>query len=485
MRRVAAILLAVCCAVLGAGTLLSAATAADGTGDGAGVVPTAESTSTTEPTAGSSEPTEPTDGPTEPTDGPTDQPTDQPTDSTSPTETPGDGPFAVSDAVFRWGVNDESNNRAFAPGTFNFLSAGAAPDPGSGGQTINLNNGTWPNGAVAWQATSGAVRIEKVTTSGARPADLAGLKTAADDTTPLSTPTGGLFSNHQVVISGGTGKVDPVAGTARITWQGSFTVFFYSGMTFFSISNPVLTVTPTSATITATASGFASSMDDQSIWLPVPPTEVTLADLEGIGTAQLSAARGFTANPRYLQVPHTPADGSQQVRTGAFWGAFPSSFLSFVEKAGSGAYWYSSGGASDAYKVPKPVLISWDAKSAIQPDKAVLPPVATEKQPKNKAGKKPPAAQPPGPSLPVTQPVGPTLPDQVFAGAAGAPESVPAAAARYEPPVAYALTSAPTSAERPEPSGRAWEWVLGSLLLLGAVGITVSAPLMRILKGIR
>ena len=31
----------------------------------------------------------------------------------------------VSDAQLAWGLNDESNNRAFAPGTFNFLAAGA------------------------------------------------------------------------------------------------------------------------------------------------------------------------------------------------------------------------------------------------------------------------------------------------------------------------------------------------------------------------
>lgn len=481
MRRVAAILLAVCCAVLGAGTLLSAATAADGTGDGAGVVPAAESTSTTEPTAGSSEPTEPTDGPTEPTDGPTDQPTDQPTDSTSPTETPGDGPFAVSDAVFRWGVNDESNNRAFAPGTFNFLSAGAAPDPGSGGQTINLNNGTWPNGAVAWQATSGAVRIEKVTTSGARTANLAGLKTAADDKTELPGAGSGLFSNHQVVITGGKGEVRPGEGKATITWQGSFTVFFYSGMTFFTVSDPVLSVENGVGRIKATASGFASSMDDLTKWQPVPARTVTLATLPNVGMAQLSAARGFTATPAYLGVD---APGFPQV-PGAFKGAFPHDFLLFLNDAGAAAYWYSSGGSTDAYKVAKPVIISWDATSPLAPDVPVVKPPSAAKQPKNKAGEKPPAAQPPGPSFPVAQPAGPALPDQPFAAGAGAPGPVVAHPATYQPPVAYALASAPTSGERPDPSGRAWEWVLGSLLLLGAVGITVSAPLMRILKGIR
>jgi len=263
MRRVLAVLLAVCCLVLGAGALVSAATAAD----------------------------EPTETPTEtPIEDPTETPTDTPTETPTPTEEPTDGPFAVSDAVFRWGVNDETNNRAFAPGTFNFLSAGKAPDPGRGGQVIDAQ-GRWPTtGAVAWQPTSGAVRIEKVTTSGVRLADLAGLKTAADDTTTLPGATSGVFSNHQVVISGGTGKVDPTQGTAEIAWQGSFTVFFYSGMTFFSLSDPVLRVSGGRATITATASGFASSMEDQTKWQPVAPRQVTIADLPAVGPPRAKRA---------------------------------------------------------------------------------------------------------------------------------------------------------------------------------------------------
>jgi len=80
------------------------------------------------------------------------------------------------------------------------------------------------------------------------------------------------------------------------------------------------------------------------------------------------------------------------------------------------------------------------------------------------------------------------VPSIETAGAAQADADAAVAPAGYQPPVAYALASAPTSptpADRPTGPGRAWEWVLGSLLLLGAVGITLSAPVMNRLKGTR
>ncbi|UUW89683.1 hypothetical protein [Pimelobacter simplex] len=432
---------------------------------------------------------EPTDGPSTPaatetatetaTEQPSEQPTEQPTDD--------DTAFAVTDAVFRWGVNDESNNRAHAPGTFNFLSAGKAPDPGRGGQTLDTA-GRWPTTkAVAWLARSGNVRIEKNTTRGPRLADYAGLKTAADDTTTLGSPTAGTFSNHQVVISGGKGEVDPAAGTATITWTGSFTLFYYSGMTFFTLSNPVLRVdlAQGTASITATASGFASSMEDMTKWSPVPATPVTLVDLQGVGAPQLAAEKGFTAVAKYLKVPFKPADGSAQSTSGAHWGAFPTSFLRFLEKAGSAAYWFSSGGSTDEFKVAKPITVSWDAKTAIVPEKPPATPTVPKPQPTNQPGQNPPPVQPPGPSLPVDQPSSPALPGNAFGTGATTPDAGTANPAAYEPPIAYALTSAPTSTDRPVQDGTAWEWALGILLLLGAAGITLSTPFMNRLKGTR
>lgn len=394
--------------------------------------------------------------------------------------------FMVTNAVFRWGINDESNNNAFAPGTYNFPGAGKAPDPGRGGQVID-DRAKWPStGATAWRASAGNVRIEKVTSSGPVPATWAGLRTGPDGQS-LGGPTVEIFSNHQVVIAGGTGEVDPEAGTATIRWKGSFTVFYYSGMTFFSVTDPVLEVTPTSARITATGSGYASSMEDLTKWQAVPATTVTLADLDGVGTDDLAAEKGFTADTRYLGVRYdAPTSGTAQVRTGAAWGAVPASLLAFLEKVGMAAYWYSSGGSGDRFKVTKPVSVSWDAKQAIEPEPPTETPTTPGGTPQNPAGEEPPpdttnstTAQPTA-----AQPAGPALP-----APAGAPVAAPATAspASYQPPVAYALTSSPAEpagahTDRP---GAVWEWALGFLLLLGAVGITVMHPLMNRLKGNR
>lgn len=398
--------------------------------------------------------------------------------------------FAVTDAVLRWGLNDESNNNAFAPGTFNFPSAGKAPDPGRGGQVID-ERGRWPTtGATAWRAASGDVRIEKLTSTGPVPATVAGLRTGPDGQ-PLGGPTVEIFSNHQVVIAGGTGQVDPASGTATIRWKGSFTLFYYSGMSFFSITDPVLVVTPTGARLTAVGSGFASSMEDPTRWSPVAPSPVTLADLEGVGVEQLATAKGFTAPTRYLGVRYdAPAGATAQVRSGSSWGAAPRSLLEFLEKVGMASYWYSSGGSGDRFKPTKPVTISWDARSPIDPETPPPSPGTPPAQPQNPSGEVPPDPPVQPPPLPDgAQPAGPPLPAQP---AAQPPDSAPSLAdaavpapASYQPPVAYAVTSTSAAGDRASGPDRGWEWVLGFLLLLGAGGISAWTPLMNRLRGNR
>lgn len=398
--------------------------------------------------------------------------------------------FTVTDAVLRWGVSDESNNNAFAPGTFNFPSAGKAPDPGRGGQVID-DRGRWPGtGALAWRAASGDVRIEKLTSSGPVPATVAGLRTGPDGQ-PLGGPTVEIFSNHQVVLAGGTGQVDPASGTATIRWKGSFTLFYYSGMSFFSITDPVLEVTPTGARITAVGSGFASSMVDPTRWSPVPPSPVTLVELDGVGVEQLAAAQGFTAPTRYLGVRYdAPAGATAQVRTGSSWGAAPRSLLGFLEKVGMASYWYSSGGSGDRFKPTKPVTISWDARTPIEPETPPPSPETPPASPQNPPGEAPPPQSPQSPTLPgAVQPPGPSLP---ALPAAQPPDSAPSLAdaavtapASYQPPVAYAVTSASATRDRADGPDRGWEWVLGFLLLLGAGGISAWTPLMNRLRGNR
>ena len=64
--------------------------------------------------------------------------------------------FTVDDAVFAWGISNEANNRAFAPGTYNLMSAGVAPKT-SGADTISESE---------WAATSGDVTIQKRSADG-------------------------------------------------------------------------------------------------------------------------------------------------------------------------------------------------------------------------------------------------------------------------------------------------------------------------------
>lgn len=263
--------------------------------------------------------------------------------------------FEVDDAELRWGLNNESNNRAFAPGTFNFLSAGKIPNPGQGGQIMPQSS---------WKQAEGNVSIQKYSTAagGYVPATWAGLQTDSDGSA-IASPTSGRFSNHQVVIDHGTGTVDPSTGTATITWAGSFTAVYYSGYSFFYVTDPTLTVTGGHAVLTATLGGYASSMDDLSKWQALPDTPATLADL---GPVDLGAGLGFTATPAYAGVAVTvPAGGTPQRTDLAGWGSFPQSFIDFQTADGLGSYWYTSGGSTDGNKPGLPLTVSYDAGNPI------------------------------------------------------------------------------------------------------------------------
>ncbi|MCU1676259.1 MAG: hypothetical protein JWM93_1017 [Frankiales bacterium] len=408
--------------------LLTSATMAIADGDAAEPEPTA-TTATTATTA-------------EPTPEPTQTPPTVPS-----------GAFTVDDAQLRWGVNDESNNKAFAPGTFNFFSAGKIPDPGRGGVILPPSS---------WKQSDGDVRIEKYLDGAWTPATYAGLKTTSAGA--VMTGTNGPFSHHEVVISGGTGTVDPTAGRATIQWTGSFTVLYYSGYSFFYVTDPRLTVSGGVGTLTATLSGFGSSMDDTSVWKAIAPAAgVTLAQL---GVVDLTKDLGFSATPAYRGVAvSVPAGQSPQVRSGSAWGSFPQSFVDYQVSSGSGAYWYSSGGSADAHKIAKPVTVSYAAGAPVK----VAPP-------KKDAREKRPGPETDAPNAPSnTAVVPPAVSTPLLPGAAAA-APVAAAALRSGTaltqvrPVSTVLGAQP-SADASDPTGL---WLLGALLLAAAGLIAVS-----------
>ncbi|MGJ9413490.1 Ig-like domain repeat protein [Aeromicrobium sp. CF4.19] len=284
-------------------------------------------------------------------------------------------PVGVDDAQFRWGLSNEANNGAFAPGTFNFLSAGLLGNPGTGGQTVTAasQGQQWSNDTDAgWSATSGNVSIEKKQSDGSyAAATWDGLNKDAEGQ-PTSPPTSTRYSGHQVVIDEGSGTIDAAANTADISWDGDFSVVAYSGMSYFHLSDPELTIEADgTGELTATASGYGSDMNDMDQWNPLEETEVVLATFTDVDVEDT----GFTRTPSYLGTAY--AHGSHQAQTPrtsaneAFWGSFPQSFVDFAQQVGAGPYWYSSGGAVDVAKPALPFELVVPEAPAPAPEPAI------------------------------------------------------------------------------------------------------------------
>jgi hypothetical protein len=404
-----------------------------------------------------------------PSSTPSSTPSESPSGSPTPSDVP-DGAFEVDDAVLRWGINNESNNRAFAPGTYNFFSAGKIPDPGKGGQLV---------ARAGWRQRSGDVAIEKYSTAAGAyvPATWDGLRTGSDNQA-ITSPTSGRFSNHQVVLSGGSGEVDPDAGEARIAWTGSFTVVYYSGYSFYYVTDPVLTVRDDVAVLTARLSGFASSMDDMTQWEPVAPRKVTLANL---GNVELGGELGFTATPKYLGVKASVPDTvAAQVRSGDSWGSFPQSFIDFQLIAGAASYWYSSGGSTDAFKPTLPLTVSYRAGSPVAPP---TPTTSTTNDPViNPVVTPPPTISAPTPSTP---PVDPGVAPTAAPPPVDVPEApvVPVTPAAVDAPALALAASQPQQTVFPattpvaasEDRSATWAWWLGAGAMAAAAGVLVRA----------
>lgn len=174
-------------------------------------------------------------------------------------------PVEITDAVFEWGVSAEMQ-KAPPFGGCNFLTAGAS------------------DGTQATYSTSqGDVEILK---NGAAPTWATKCDGAAAGT-----------MNQKLVWSGGTGTVDTETGEATIAFSGQVSVAFYGGLVPFTIEDPVLTVAADgSGQVVATVFGWASSMDDPFVKVPLDPEEgVVVADLSNVEVG----AGGITIVPDY------------------------------------------------------------------------------------------------------------------------------------------------------------------------------------------
>lgn len=353
----------------------------------------------------------------------------------------------VSDAVLRWGMSNEANNAAFAAGTFNFFSAGKIADPGRGNVALT---------SAGWSQRAGNVAIEKWNGTAYRPATWAGIGTDPAGVA-ISGPGSGRYSGHQYVFSGGAGTVDPAAGTARISWTGDVTVLFYSGYTFFYLSDPVLEVADGTGTLTASVSGFGSTREDPDAWVAIPARTVTVANLPDV---DLEDPLGFNALPAYDGVT-TTLDGVSATDS------FPQSFVSFAHELGMGPFWRASGSAAtDPAKKALPVTVSYDASAPVVPEEP-------EPQKPNPVVEN---DAPPPPKVVTTTvtrtttvaaPTAPVVPDPAPTAAAVGPLTT-------SPVLALVAAASPAS---PAERTTSWAWWLGGGFLLLAAALVVSTSL--------
>ncbi|MDY0912841.1 hypothetical protein [Rathayibacter festucae] len=271
-------------------------------------------------------------------------------DVTVPAGATGGSFGAVDDAELRWGLNRETSGGAFAGGC-NFLSAGTAGDSGSAR--------VWAESDGLYAAEAGAVSIEKATATGGWTRASFATRCLDPSGAPVSAAAIGSSTQSQVVIGGGVGEVSTEGLSLR--WSGSFTVAYYGGMTYWSAADPVLELDAAgNGQLTATVAGYGTTMADTSIWRPLPPTTVVLAEVRG---APLGDG-GFSVVPEYLGV--ASQTGGQTPRTAenaAYWGSFPASFLQFQVQTGQAGYWLTSGGTRDAAKPATALLVNVDASA--------------------------------------------------------------------------------------------------------------------------
>lgn len=385
------------------------------------------------------------------------------TSTTASAETP----IVVTDATFSWSLNDQTNARSHNPAAINFLSAGVA-DPGRGGASVTQ---------AQWSAASGAVSVQKRDAAGAwQSATWTGLGTDAHGTAIGIT---GPFSGHRVLLSAGTGTLDPVADSASLSWAGTFSVVYYGGNSIFTVTDPSLEVAAGAGSVTAVLGGWESGRDDPTAWSPLPPERVQVAALSGVDITE----SGAVATPAYRGVE--VAGTTDQTRTGADWGSFPAPMIGYLAKLGIDQFWYSTGLSSDPTKVPQPISIGYAGGTPAEstPTTAAATPTTAPsnpvRQPPPVEPAKPPAPPPsPAPSsTEVAQPVEvlptaavtPALPARTPAGATGGPHSGPAIS-----PVQVTAEPAATPAATATVTG----WWAGGVLLLAA-GLLLIVPARR------
>lgn len=269
----------------------------------------------------------------------------------APVTTVGSSP--VLDATFTWGLSDEQGGGAFFGGC-NFLSAGTAGNTGS--------SRLWTEADGFYKNVDGNVTIQKPDATGAPVSPTWATKCQTAAGTPVNPASASSKTGNQVQITAGKGAVSVADNTATIQWTGSFTSAFYGGLTYWSATNPKLVVKGDgTGTVTATASGYGTAMDDTSQWTTIAPRTITLATLKNVDVTSSGLVVGGGSSPAitpdYLGVTVQTGTGTPQATSGAGWGSFPQSYVDFQQLTGQSSYWYSSGGSRDAAKPAAPLTV--------------------------------------------------------------------------------------------------------------------------------
>lgn len=268
------------------------------------------------------------------------------------------GGRVVDDAVLRWGLNLEATGGAYFGGC-NFLSAGLAGDSGAAR--------VWTATDGLYRSSDGDVRLERPDGTGAYVP--AGWDTRCLDVDGVAVSAASVLSStrQEAVFSAGEGEVDVQAGTATVRWSGSVSSAFYGGMSYWSFTDPVLTVRADgTGSLTASVSGYGTDMTDLSRWERITPRQATLATFTGVQVTE----QGVVVTPDYLGVdvvapPGSAAQVAADATNAGFRGAFPQSFVDFHARTGLASYWYTSGAARDRAKPPLPVMVSFDASTPV------------------------------------------------------------------------------------------------------------------------
>lgn len=267
---------------------------------------------------------------------------------------PGATEISVSNAQLRWGLNQEVSSGAYF-GECNFLSAGTAGDTGS--------SRVWTQADGIYAAEQGNTRIEKPNTAGEWVTDSWDGKCLGADGRTVGTTATETGTDAQAVMEAGTGTINASQQTATVNWQGSFTVAMYGGMTYWSVTDPMLSVVGGKGTLRATVSGHAADRNDSTSWTAIPPRQVTIATLPKVALGE----KGIITEPAYRKVPAEGVEPPQdRTAENPYWGAFPQDFLDFQAATGQGSYWYSSGGLRDAAKVASTLYISYSADLPVE-----------------------------------------------------------------------------------------------------------------------